>query len=151
MFNHVEVAKSIRHYLKARGISAKVNSNQKGGCPTVKVTVYDVSPKTYLELEIYLNHYRYQEHASLPIDDTLASELPKVEYLFMVNHFTETVRQRALNYIAAKTNTPAIDYSNINFQATFKVYDDMHDTIGNILMKVLNGSNCYTFHFWDEA
>lgn len=151
MFKNAEVARLIRKYLKLRGIKAKVSSNQKASTGAVKVELYDVDPKTYHELEAYMNHYRYVAHASLPVDDALAATLPKVQYLHISREFTDSVCQRALNYIAAKTNTAVIDYASIDFKATFKVCDDMQDTIGDILHKVLRGTNCYTFHFWDEA
>ena len=151
MFSHTDVARSIEQYLQARGVSARITSHAKGGCHTVKVIIFDARPKVFEELELYLNHYRYQPLASLPLNEALEEVLPKVEYLFVVNHFTDNLRQQALDYIAKKSNLPAIEYKTIDFQASLKVSESKHDVLGDVLLKVLRGLDCHTYRFWDTV
>ena len=149
--NHITIAKIIRKELKARGIVGKVTARFTVDY-TVKIQVYDVSPSDYKSLREFVNDYRYNPHVTdIPPNHQIDETLPKVGYLTMSNNFSAALYQSALDYVTNKCNLPALSYNNVKPNDPIAIASDVDYSVGEVLLGVLTGSNCHTFHYWEEA
>ena len=149
--NHITIAKIIRKELKARGIVGKVAAKFQTDY-TVTVQVQDASPSDYKSLKEFVNDYRYNPRVSdTPPNHQVDEKLPKVRYLFISNSFSDGLYQRALDYVTNKCNLPALSYNDVKPNDPIAIASDVDYCVGEVLLGVLTGSNCHTFHYWEEA
>ena len=118
MRDHAIVAKTIKADLKKLGITATVSSKSYSGGNSVRVEVNNLHPQDFETIKKMFSKYEYGHFDGM--DDcyyysNVIKNMPQTKYLFIENHWTDDVCQKAYDEIKA---------NYVGFENAPEKYDD---------------------------
>ena len=97
-----KAATLIRKHLKENGINAKVRSENYSGGNSIHITTVDLLPATEKLISEYISQFEWGSFDGMTDfynATNIRNDIPQVRYVFFRNEYSQTMRQKAWDWL----------------------------------------------------